>query len=145
MNEKPILFSTPMVKAIMAGEKIVTRRVVKNNLPENCPYGEAGTTLWVRETWAVKDGAVIYRADHPNPDSVVWQPSIFMRKKICRLKLFVNSVWTTKLWNITHDECIAEGCKDRDEFQSLWIDINGQKSWEANPLVWVVLFTKIEE
>lgn len=140
MNEKPILFSTPMVQAIMAGKKNQTRRIAKD--AEKRPYGEAGTTLWVRETWAVENGAVIYRADHPNPKSVVWQPSIFMRKKICRLKLFVNSIWTEKLWDISPESCIAEGCKDRDEFQSLWIDLNGQKSWEANPLVWVVLFTK---
>ena len=30
MSEKPILFNTAMVKAIMEGRKIVTRRVIKN-------------------------------------------------------------------------------------------------------------------
>jgi hypothetical protein len=80
-KERPILFSGPMVGAILEGRKTVTRRVV-NFLPEYqdaryvrikrdkriskydavlsiahedafaaCPYGLAGDRLWVRETW----------------------------------------------------------------------------------------------
>lgn len=73
MKERPILFSTPMVKAILKGEKTQTRRVVKpqgailtdeiarslniqppstENMPViPCPYGQIGDVLWVRETW----------------------------------------------------------------------------------------------
>ncbi len=81
MNEKPILFSGPMVKAILEGRKTQTRRVVKPQPPEGyrqwgrCingnvaftdhplqgekgnvinikgPYGDEGDHLWVRETW----------------------------------------------------------------------------------------------
>lgn len=69
-KERPILFSAPMVRAILAGEKTVTRREVKKQaaldclaagfdpaflaLPGNsdlCPYGQPGDRLWVRETW----------------------------------------------------------------------------------------------
>lgn len=70
MNEKPILFSGSMVRAILNGNKTQTRRVMKpqpdriidgmplycgdkaNKLP-HCPYGKTGDTLWVRETWRV--------------------------------------------------------------------------------------------
>ena len=75
MTDRPILFSAPMVRAILAGSKTQTRRVVKpweprlmnlrRAVPEDvsylpdftcyrstCPYGQPGDLLWVRETWS---------------------------------------------------------------------------------------------
>ena len=81
MKERPILFSAPMVRALLDGSKTQTRRVVKGSEkwpttavkavvlqtrgtsmavdaqrqcygPEiKCPYGMPGDGLWVRETW----------------------------------------------------------------------------------------------
>ena len=70
VKERPILFSAPMVRAILEGRKTVTRREVKKQaaldclaagfepaflaLPGNadlCPYGKPGDRLWVRESW----------------------------------------------------------------------------------------------
>lgn len=68
MKERPILFSGAMVRALLAGIKTQTRRVVKaKHLPwlENSvlnfldgkwnqrplPYGQPGDRLWVRETF----------------------------------------------------------------------------------------------
>jgi len=72
-RERPILFSGPMVRAILDRRKTQTRRVILRRLkdegewctarpdrgftPETiaaqypCPYGAAGDRLWVRETW----------------------------------------------------------------------------------------------
>jgi hypothetical protein len=91
MNSKPILFSGPMVRAILDGKKTQTRRVIKNIHPpyaevdnwhnngiavhltmdkygdyhENLnPYGQPGDYLWVRETFRYGgDGEVLYRCD----------------------------------------------------------------------------------
>ncbi len=101
MSERPILFSAPMVRAILAGTKTQTRRVVKPQphplgddpvtAKKRCPYGQPGDRLWVRETFAVRgnedghpertDGTLcgereaprFYRADCKQTDYGMWQ------------------------------------------------------------------------
>ncbi|OSN39512.1 hypothetical protein [Pseudomonas syringae] len=72
IKERPILFNAPMVRAILSGQKTVTRRAIKfpftdkgfgcelagneigpDEVRNNCPYGVPGQRLWVRETWGV--------------------------------------------------------------------------------------------
>ena len=81
-KERPILFSAPMVRAILEGRKSVTRRPVKgaglNWLedftpdyvadPANslCPYGKPGDRLWVRETFIDLRGTGVEH--RPDPD-----------------------------------------------------------------------------
>lgn len=73
-RERPILFSGPMVKAILAGTKTQTRRLIQPRhlngtgfpmptlahaesltacIGQFCPYGVPGDRLWVRETWCL--------------------------------------------------------------------------------------------
>lgn len=80
-RERPIIFSGPMVRAILAGTKTQTRRVIRvhrgldpefwelklpgvwscfdteaNDMREiGSPYGSPGDRLWVRETWAEEE------------------------------------------------------------------------------------------
>lgn len=86
VRERPILFSTPMVRAILEGRKTQTRRIVKpqpdkhwafnlrtvENLKTQriefvdddyrycvpCPYGRPSDRLWVREAWAPASAAL---------------------------------------------------------------------------------------
>lgn len=71
-TERPMLFSAPMIRALLAGTKSQTRRVVKDTglyaidaaihgpetaarelqaLASRCPYGQPGDRLWVREAF----------------------------------------------------------------------------------------------
>ena len=64
--ERQIFFKGAMVRAILSGQKTVTRRTLKMPhgfwetsatgellpIPANCPYGKPGDRLWVRETWS---------------------------------------------------------------------------------------------
>jgi len=92
MKERTILFSAPMVRAILEGRKTMTRRVMKGQphthriagfgfptlkggfvskeaILADCPYGQPGDRLWVREAWRyydwTEDGAPMleFRAD----------------------------------------------------------------------------------
>ena len=91
VKERPILFSAPMVRAILAGTKTQTRRIVKpqprilagkllcwrddaltdDQMAALCPYGVPGDRLWVRETWrlSLAGGFFVYRADPGRDES----------------------------------------------------------------------------
>lgn len=126
MAEKPILFNTKMVRAILAGQKIVTRRLVKPRCPggkildERPPY-QVGDILYVRETWRKYHGKYYYKADEcPDYDNYLtnklpcapkWHPSIHMPKETARIWLKVTDVRVDRLRNITYEDAIKEGCK----------------------------------
>jgi len=148
MKERPILFSGSMVRAILEGRKTQTRRIIKPQpwrivgqdvygnvddmifwrfgekredwpTPNNCPYGQRGDRLWVRETWAKNiqgcPNGVTYRADHLNPlgdgpaNPITWKPSIHMPRIASRITLEITTVRVEKLWSITEADALAEG------------------------------------
>lgn len=60
MTAHPIIFSATMIRALLAGQKTQTRRIVKprDGLDAlamhqfgRCPYGQPGDLLWVKETF----------------------------------------------------------------------------------------------
>lgn len=199
-NFKPILFSTPMVQAILRGEKTQTRRKIKhkNIIEEIRPvmkcienendwnkyiltdeFGEdflikpkykVGDILWVRETFQIlPPNMVFYKADLENKNTGDWKPSIFMPKSACRLFLKLKDIRVERLNNISESDSLQEGIqpftKDnnlfkygldgwewqsmpkyaRDAYKTLWQKINGEKSWEENPFVWVYEFERTDE
>ena len=168
--QKPILFSTSMVRAILDGKKNQTRRII-NPQPAMCngcqscefrcdrfltPLKEIcskGDTLWVRETWTQTNSKnFIYKADY-NDDCVSiglvgrWKPSIHMPKVACRIRLQVSDVRVERLKQISCEDAYFEGIERFEKnpvlsFQSLWESINGVGSWNINPWCWVISFKK---
>lgn len=82
VKERPILFSAPMVRAILEGRKTVTRRPVKgaaskwlidftpefvaDRANDLCPHGQPGDRLWMRETFIDLRGTGVKH--RPDPD-----------------------------------------------------------------------------
>jgi hypothetical protein len=170
MKEHPILFSTPMVQAILEGRKTQTRRIVKpqpklhdeNNWPwkitdkngpepYDCPYGQPGDVLWVRETFSIYLDAYLFKSTNTIFKGVKWKPSIHMPKDVAQIWLQITEVKVELVQNISNEDVIAEGVKadiatdhprgvHYTAFSDLWIKINGNGSWISNPWVWVVKF-----
>jgi hypothetical protein len=140
IKDHPILFSTPMVQAILEGRKTQTRRVVKQSsgwdpiwkvshegngsycmrtgtqysIPFfKCPYGQPGDVIWVRETWRKMQCGYDYKADFPDRINFKWKPSIHMPKDACRLFLRIKNVRVERLKEISEQDAISEGIKGR--------------------------------
>lgn len=130
--EYPILFSTPMVQAILEGRKTHTRRILKVKgcrpfVPDSNwtiedierwnknfhSYGQSGDLLWVRESHRKILSGYIYRA---NPDEaaawpVGWKPSIHMPKAAARIWLQTTAIRAERVADISEEDCIAEGIR----------------------------------
>ena len=186
MSEKPIIFSGPMVRALLAGTKTQTRRLLvqpkrwrgqfdllrtdvvgphevwwwngthdRVGASQQCPYGKAGDTLWVKETWRpLGAGVWVYRSTAGTANEAVhagkWRPSIFMPRKIAQLLLRVTAVRVERLQEISVEDALAEGIEHRTmndprvEYRWLWDSINAKRApWGLNPWVWVITFERL--
>lgn len=171
IKERPILFQTEMVKAILEGRKTQTRRikgftnqnpdewevqlikgapVSKSDCPQyavyfkhklypnqtgaiQCPYGQPGDLLWVREAWNeagrfesdfyANSEVNAYRTkdayffpnwkqldtSHWNWDKIKWKPSIHMPKDAARIWLMIEDIRVERVQEISEEDAIAEG------------------------------------
>lgn len=116
--------------------------------------------LWVRESTAThfkkKVGGkslmyLIYKAGLLIDDGdYKWKPGIHMPFDACRIFLKITDVRVERLQSISESDAEAEGMNLIDPilqcwytFQSVWIDINGVESWEANPWIYAITFEEI--
>lgn len=153
MRERPIIFSAPMVQAILEGRKTQTRRVLHREKLYNgyafddpriaraCPHGQPGDRLWARETFAVitgvgraphVDDAVEYRADNSPAGEVIgharaWRPSIFMPRAYSRITLEVVGVRVERVQDISEADARAEGADQ--EFRTVVYSPAGVKDY----------------
>lgn len=142
MKERPILFSGEMVRAILEGRKTQTRRMIKPQPASviknedgsmsqgdyngsvdflikniNCPYGQPGDRLWVRETWGICPdyNCVRYKADRGVDSEAVggkWHPSIHMRREYSRINLEITNIRVERLQDISEEDAKSEGIEE---------------------------------
>lgn len=179
MKEHPILFSAPMVRALLDGTKTQTRRTVKRLHPDavtfaahstmpstwwvrdqferilqtiQCPYGQPGDRLWVRETHqfdAPVDGTwpatafygckgapislIPERFRHPAyclyeatwlHGPIKWRPSIHMPRWASRILLEIVSVRVERLQDINEEDALAEG------IEKAYVDTLKRQRWK---------------
>ncbi len=149
-----------MVRALLDGSKTQTRRVVKprpdwamgkrcmlqpNELAgevnqgeySNCPYGQPGDQLWVKETTVnVEDfgylGPVWVESEcgrnvleyglapseddftEVEPEDLRLRPSIFMNRAMSRITLEITAVRVERLQDISEADAAAEGARECD-------------------------------
>lgn len=134
MHQRGIIFSKPMVLALLAGSKTQTRRKLKfqpankRELPAltACPYGQPGDRLWVREAWrtlkeydAMQPGELprgtplCYEADQ-HYTQFAFEPGrlrqgIFMPRWASRIELEITQVRLQRLQDISDADALAEG------------------------------------
>jgi hypothetical protein len=196
--ERGIMFSKPMVEALLAGTKTQTRRALRPQPAEGFephhprnPFGRPGDRLWVRENfvafgrwetrhnakknrgeWAFVDmtrqEGFSWRFDGADPQAArianaapTWhpRPALFMPRAASRILLEIVDVRVERLQAVSAADAVAEGIlRSGDGFlladggithapvlayRGVWERINGQGSWDANPLVWVVGFRRL--
>jgi hypothetical protein len=140
---KLILFSTEMVRALLAGNKTQTRRLCKVHIPDNVtvvstldghfvmrenkpgypilpnqiitPKYNVGDELYVREGFCIKNGECLYKADYDDDTAIKWKPSIHQPKIHARIKLKVTWVRLERLHAITLEDIAAEGVSTENE------------------------------
>lgn len=142
---------------------------VKEVLYSNCPYGQVGDRLWVREAFSLdiyhSAGATLYRADGKETyveygtdreHRIHWKPSIFMPRWASRITLEITEVRVERVQEITLGDVKAEGITTSegqnivyglfDNFERLWDSLNAKRGWgwEVNPWVWVISFKVAE-
>jgi hypothetical protein len=152
MKERPILFSAPMVRALLAGRKTQTRRVVSERAksgprfnqspdvwvwidgvfrsllggrehPVACPYGAPGDRLWVRETWRP------YSWHEDNPIGIEFAADGARMEDLGALDATGYEHWYERVVLSCTEECQSKG---------LIADEGGNYSWSEgeSPLRW---------
>lgn len=137
MTERPIIFDAASMRALLAGHKTQTRRLVHARHLDHladvpCPYGVPGDRLWCRETWGlhrhfdltdwnrgpirgdIRDDfykwELDYRADwmHEHEPNF-WRSPISMPRWASRLTLWLVEERVERLQSISESDARAEG------------------------------------
>lgn len=174
MPDFPIIFSAPMIQALLRGDKTMTRRLAwrERKTTEPNQYKMSPTAwqrvrpmdrLWVRENFAPTVNTAIYRADGEKQPGAccgcAWRPSIFLPRRLSRFTLIITATKIERLQDISEEDAKSEGAflsvagvdysgfpirTHRTGFVRIWNELHGDKSWLDNPEVVAVSFRVIK-
>ncbi|MGP9804071.1 hypothetical protein [Paracoccus sp. NSM] len=136
MTDRPMIFSGPMVRALLDGRKTQTRRVLRvpawidpaDDISAEVATGfietsfRRGDRVWVREAFAQSGaawpriqeglGRLHYRSDPDHGWQEYWgrwRPSIHMPRWASRITLHITDVRVQRLQDISEADAVAEG------------------------------------
>jgi hypothetical protein len=145
LPDRPVIFSAPMIKALLDGRKTMTRHRLWRERPDpgdsrlkiwvTTPWRHitVGDRLWARESFAApSDQATIYRANWredalargldnvPTTDAGIrWRPSIHMPRWASRITLEVTAAKIERLQEISEEDAEAEGATPANAGQDI--------------------------
>lgn len=173
MKERPIIFNSDEVRAILDGRKTMMRRVIKPQpyeiayrdvygneesacfwrgeehedwpRPKDCPYGGPGDRLWVKETWRLPYGGPNRWVDYKADDA----RDGFKWRSPVRMPRWASRIMLEIVSiRVERLQDISEEDAKREgaELHGGW---NANETelgyrWDANPWVWVIEFKREE-
>ena len=173
VKERPILFNTEMVKAILDGRKTMTRRVIKPQPHEGCGHirveyfyptkidrhGEEYPGAKIFGAYS-DDGEWGCKCPYGQAGDRLYIKKNYLTRKIDALAwLEITGIRAERLQDISIKDCLAEGVeympngKPREQllsashivFADYWDSINAARgySWESNPWVWPISYKAV--
>lgn len=165
MTDRPIIFSAPMVRAMIDGRKTMTRRLawrdvptrdgvyageIKTRRPSPWQKVKPGDRLWVKETFSVAPSEAYgeiahYRASIRDGFGVIWTSSRFMPRRHSRLTLLVTATKIERLQAISEEDCLSEGVRRDGPEYGAWLasytvsDIESRAARGAFKGLWIKL------
>jgi hypothetical protein len=164
--ERPILFSTDMVEALLSGRKTMTRRVVKPQIDGYCnwhspklipcPFGNVGDILWVRENFRYSQPygseSLHYQyMDGTNGEPVLTcnlylitnydrtRPSIHMPKVAARIWLQITDIRVERLQDISESDAGNEGVAFSEG-----VPVRTYRDYQLPSSIWTQPFTAVD-
>lgn len=139
MADIPIIFSAPMVQALLAGRKTMTRRLAWQDIPDPADSMltigrkatrwqavRPGDRLWVKEAWAAPGGYDSMKpSELPRTVRIFYGNDInisgrgrpralrFMPRWASRITLTLTATRVERLQEITYEDVTAEGIETR--------------------------------
>ena len=130
--------------------------ITNRTKPFKCPY-QVGPKIFVKESFNIFAGQVIYKQNLANAERHFWKPASQMKQEHSRLTLQIKEIRVEKLQDINEEDCINEGfdydwLKGRgniliagsitNNFAKNWNSTHKkpEEKFEANPFVWSIQF-----